>query len=511
MAEHTKNYEELIKDAELERLKAEISKTNAERRKIDVERVEIDKKVKRMVIEYVFKGFFFALIFFPLGWFYVTEVAIPLSKKENIQISLKHAKDQEELNRKIKIFQAENQQLKEEKAKGGAQALVDLKKLKDEYNELESLKKALSDQYKNLSTQVKLTQKQRDEYKNKYQSLQEDNVKHQKTIQELNQRIEDAKKNRDKADAELSNILRKISRVKEIKHYRSKWAILIGIDKYTKPLPALMYSVKDAKSIEELLEKNYGFRNQNIISLYNQNATLSNIKKVFSDLKTRIGPQDQLIIFWSGHGVIERTPSRKIGYLVPSDGNPKNPYPTCFPMTEFGKITQYVDSKDTLILLDACYGQMAIQFNYKTALFDNTDIHQEYELEYMPDGSVRSVPIGGSWHSNYKIASKSRAIITSGAEMVVEMTNLKSGVFTHSILKGLGQSLADFNRDGVITTYELFVFIRDDILRLTNGKQTPVYGGLPGDEGGEMQFIKSSPVTNSTSKKKSNVDGFPQF
>jgi len=108
-----KKIEDLIKTKELEKVDAEIAKIEEERKKIESEWKEIERKSnlhwykKPLFIQAVIAG----IISFPLIWFYVQDIAIPLSSRENIKLSREiEQKKQELYERDIKQKQKDLQQ-----------------------------------------------------------------------------------------------------------------------------------------------------------------------------------------------------------------------------------------------------------------------------------------------------------------------------------------------------------------------------------------------------------------
>ena len=62
--------------------------------------------------------------------------------------------------------------------------------------------------------------------------------------------------------------------------YDNSYALIIGIDKYEN-VSNLDYAVKDAESVEKLLNDQFKFPAKNITTLLNEEATLSNIKNPY--------------------------------------------------------------------------------------------------------------------------------------------------------------------------------------------------------------------------------------
>jgi len=153
-----KKIEDLIKTKELEKVDAEIAKIEEERKKIESEWKEIERKSnlhwykKPLFIQAVIAG----IISFPLIWFYVQDIAIPISSRENIKLSREIEQTKQELyereiKQKQKDLQQEQKDLQQEQKNRQyksdiARQIGYLKKLKTEYgSEINSLKKELKE------------------------------------------------------------------------------------------------------------------------------------------------------------------------------------------------------------------------------------------------------------------------------------------------------------------------------------------------------------------------------
>ncbi|QTA81704.1 DUF4384 [Desulfonema limicola] len=82
-----------------------------------------------------------------------------------------------------------------------------------------------------------------------------------------------------------------------------KYALLIGIDKYTgsdfKPLQG---AKNDVKLIKEILVSRFNINPENITMLLDENADHDTIKMEFENLAQRLNPEDMVYIHYSGHG-----------------------------------------------------------------------------------------------------------------------------------------------------------------------------------------------------------------
>ena len=141
--------------------------------------------------------------------------------------------------------------------------------------------------------------------------------------------------------------------------YDNSYALIIGIDKYQNVQP-LNYAVKDAESIQDILVNTFDFPKDNVISLFNEDATYQNIRKQFSEITKSSEENDRVLIFFAGHGeTLDLPEGGEQGYLLPYDGDRDDLYLTAVPMGELKQIAFMSKAKHILYLVDACYGGIA--------------------------------------------------------------------------------------------------------------------------------------------------------
>ncbi len=247
--------------------------------------------------------------------------------------------------------------------------------------------------------------------------------------------------------------------------YDNSYALVIGIDKYeNNPLD---YAVKDAESVANLLRENFNFSSKNIITLLNEEATLSNIKNSLSEIAYSSKENDRVLIYFAGHGITDDLlDGGEMGYLLPIDGKVDNLFATSIPMDDIKSISLITKSKHMLFLIDACYGGLS---------------------------TVGARGLDASTTTNYidKITKdKARQIITAGGrgEKVVEKSEWGHSAFTMNLIRALEDGKADLNDDGYITAEELGVFLKDKVTIDSGNQQTPVSRRFTSQEG-EFVFI----------------------
>ena len=83
-----------------------------------------------------------------------------------------------------------------------------------------------------------------------------------------------------------------------------KWGLIIGIGDYpeealVKPMP---YVLKDVEGIKRMFIDDWKIPEGNISTLYNEEATLNNIKDTIADMALKVGTNDYLFVYYSGYG-----------------------------------------------------------------------------------------------------------------------------------------------------------------------------------------------------------------
>src|SRR5467141_3602402 len=132
------------------------------------------------------------------------------------------------------------------------------------------------------------------------------------------------------------------------------WAVIIGVSKYQK-LPGgqqLQFADRDAASVAEALEKR-GVSPLNVRLLIGADATTAAIKSAIGNWLARSASEsDTVIIFFSGHGFIEREFGES--YLLGYDADPKDSYGTALSVSELGQaLSRRVRAARVLFIVDA--------------------------------------------------------------------------------------------------------------------------------------------------------------
>ncbi len=129
------------------------------------------------------------------------------------------------------------------------------------------------------------------------------------------------------------------------------YLFVIAIDEY-EHCPKLYNAVKDAKDLVQILSEKYFFESPNIITLFDSEATEANIIHNFRDIARSLTPQDNLVIFFSGHGEFDEV--FKEGYWVPV-GAKRGALENYLPNSKIRTILNAIASHHTFLISDSCF------------------------------------------------------------------------------------------------------------------------------------------------------------
>ncbi|HKK80344.1 MAG TPA: caspase family protein, partial [Phaeodactylibacter sp.] len=225
------------------------------------------------------------------------------------------------------------------------------------------------------------------------------------------------------------------------------WAVIIGVANYDH-MRVLRYPDDDAYRMYAFLKSPEGgaLDDEHIKILVDEEATLSNIKRVTSDVFGKAGPNDLIMLYFSGHGVP--------GAFLPADfmGGTRNQ----LLHEDLMAILRRSRAKHKLFLADACYSGSMLTARA---------------------GRPREEKNQAFFKKLYATAPSTAFIVSSKSnEISVESSGLRQGVFSHFLIRGL-KGEADANRDRYVDVTELYRYVRYNVREYTGNKQSPLIEG----------------------------------
>jgi len=251
---------------------------------------------------------------------------------------------------------------------------------------------------------------------------------------------------------------------------QNKWAIIIGISRYQisgpNGLANLIFADDDARAFARCLQ-HLNWPDSHIKLLVNENATERNIRIALESWLTKAGPDDQIILFWSGHGYTDPEDPEKV-YLATYDTDIRIPA-TGYRMDRVRAAIEEIGAKNVLILADTCHaGKLITRGERGISIVPQIDKMQREQK--VPKGWVFMV----------------------GADtdrQAIEHTSWSNGAFTHSLIKGLNGEADGFQssgpQDGIVTMGELKTYMNtvmpDETQKVLGVAKRPVITTSTGD------------------------------
>lgn len=128
------------------------------------------------------------------------------------------------------------------------------------------------------------------------------------------------------------------------------YALVIGINSYPEMGEDLDNAIRDARALYDVLAERYTFEKENMTLLLNPGR--EDLYVAFDKLSSRVGPNDNLLIFYAGHGLWEEDSG--LGYWLPSNARKEN-RAAWFPNSSLVDYLKAIKSRHTLLISDACF------------------------------------------------------------------------------------------------------------------------------------------------------------
>jgi tetratricopeptide (TPR) repeat protein len=261
-------------------------------------------------------------------------------------------------------------------------------------------------------------------------------------------------------------------------YYRS-WAVVVGIENYL-VAPKVPGAVDSAKAVSAAL-RGLGF--DEVIELYDKDATFRRLTQILNDyLPRKVGRQDRVVIFFSGHaGIAQDVQSKELGYLVPWDAQPTHTSKTVT-LDQLKEFSRRSASKHMLLLFDANVRGWEITSAQPLSL--------EGRLSPEDDTEKRAIQV-------LTAAEKDETVAHAPGE----------SAFAAAVVAGL-KGAGDLDKNGWIMATELAAQVREAVTQGTKGAQHPQFVQLEGDgdviliEGKKGSFRLGSEPTNEADRIK---------
>ena len=226
--------------------------------------------------------------------------------------------------------------------------------------------------------------------------------------------------------------------------------------------PTLDTPLADAQAVSDTLRQRFGFE---VILL--RNATRQQLLAALSRLRLQVGPEDQVLVYYAGHGQMDPVTAR--GYWIPVDGDEKD-------LAQWVSVIDVTDqlsamsARHVMVIADSCYSGTLTR-----SLIPQVD--QALSL------AQRQAPL------NQLAQQRVRVAMTSGGlEPVADGGSVDHSLFARSLLDMLDQVKAP------VAAQELFMAVSNRFAHLARRlklSQQPQYApiGFAGHEAGDFVLV----------------------
>jgi len=224
------------------------------------------------------------------------------------------------------------------------------------------------------------------------------------------------------------------------------YLLAVGINQYKNPRMSLNYAKSDAESFTEALNEkgNLLFKNIELHSLYDQDASKENILKKLDELAGKIHQEDVFIFYYAGHGSMVDNQF----FFIPTES-----------LRLYDLSSLKTEAIDAAVLQDKFKNIKALK---QLIIMDACQ----------SGGSVELLATRGAAEEK-AIAQLSRSagihvMASAGSEQfATEFAELGHGLFTYLLLKALQGDADGAPKDGKVTIYELKSYLDDQVPEMT--------------------------------------------
>jgi hypothetical protein len=222
------------------------------------------------------------------------------------------------------------------------------------------------------------------------------------------------------------------------------WAVVVGVGRY-KTMPVLKYSDDDAYQYYAFLKSPEGgaLPDKQVRILVDEDATRSNILTTMRQVLLKADENDVVVFYFSGHGLE--------GAFLPQDYDGMN---NKLYHNEVKTILEQSKAKHKICIADACHSGSLLAMKQPLENVLNT------------------------YYRAFNDSSGGMALLMSskGEEYSLEDQGLRSGIFSHYLIRGL-KGEADIDGNKIVTMREVYDFVFKNVRTYTSNVQTPTVSG----------------------------------
>jgi hypothetical protein len=257
--------------------------------------------------------------------------------------------------------------------------------------------------------------------------------------------------------------------------FNAHYSAIERMEPITKQFGALINEELDAA-------EPHSFNQTKVKYLINENASSSAIKEELSDFFRAVKPEDQIMIFLAGHGVLDKNLEY---YFAPHDMNFGNVTENGISLELILKSLTDTQSKHQLLLMDSCHSGNTLDIDSKTIVVNESENSSNQRGSKSKSVNSRnnfrvSEVVSGLFEDFLSQSGVTIISASSGADVAYENAKMGNGAFTSAYISLLKDKLLagystvkDEFKSPVSLDEEGIEYLLTKVMQLTNAKQLP--------------------------------------
>lgn len=267
--------------------------------------------------------------------------------------------------------------------------------------------------------------------------------------------------------------------------FHKSHAFIIGIDDY-KYVSPLQTAVNDAKALAKLLKEDHDYIVHGPLLNPTKKEVVAYVQEV---IKKEVGKEDRVLFYFAGHGIALDSKKGPKGYLVPTDAE-SGKEDTLYPMKTLHNELTALTCRHGLLVLDCCFsGAFKWYSRRRDIVFDLPGIIYEQRFyQYLKDPAWQVITSSASDQKAVDVLEE-RSL---GFRGEVRGAHSPFALALMDGISGAADMYPQERGDGVITTTELYTFLRDRVEDLTmseSKRQSPSLFSLEKHDKGQYIFL----------------------
>ncbi len=255
------------------------------------------------------------------------------------------------------------------------------------------------------------------------------------------------------------------------------YVLVTSVSKYDNSNANLPFAVKDGRDISKLFASQLNdtmFNYIKIDTLFNWQANNSAVQKWLND-KKQVSPNDYVIVFYSGHGLLNKNKELQLATSKTSFDSSTN----TIDFLSLLASTDVIPARQKLLLIDACHSGDLDKSNLVAAdtnssiSKNDTAAARVVSLKY----KQKKENAFEAMQKLFSFSEKGNGTVvfsaSGGMQYAYEGASIQNGYFTYALIEALLYNKATEGQQGMLWLNQLIKYATKRVIEISGGKQTP--------------------------------------